>query len=41
MTRRDEPVVSAPGANTVFTYLCTGLPGDALGDGIPRCLVEQ
>lgn len=41
MTRRDEPVVAAPGANRVFVYLCSGLPGDAIDEGVPRCLVEQ
>ena len=39
-TLRDEAVVAAPGQSAVFTFLCTGLPGDAVGEGVPRCLPE-
>jgi hypothetical protein len=41
MTPRHEPVVAAPGANRVYVFLCSGLPGDTLAEGTPRCLVEQ
>ncbi|MBX3246607.1 MAG: VCBS repeat-containing protein [Myxococcales bacterium] len=30
--RRSEPVASAPGADRVYVFLCTGLAGDAVGD---------
>ncbi len=39
-TIRDEAVVAAPGQSSVFVYLCTGLDGDDVGEGIPRCLPE-
>lgn len=39
-TVRDEAVVAAPGQSAVFVYLCTGLAGDAVGEGTPRCLPE-
>ncbi|NOY91595.1 MAG: hypothetical protein GXP55_10375 [Deltaproteobacteria bacterium] len=34
---RDEPLVGAPGANRVFVFLCSGIPGDSAG-GAARCL---
>lgn len=37
---RAEPVAAAPGANRVFVFLCSGLPGDDLPEGVPRCIVE-
>jgi hypothetical protein len=36
-TPRDEPVVGAPGANRVFVFLCSGIPGDS-ADAMARCL---
>jgi len=36
-TTRDEPVVGAPGAERVFVFLCTGIPGDS-ADAMARCL---
>lgn len=38
---RAEPVASAPGANRVFVFLCSGLAGDAPSEGVPRCIVER
>ncbi|MEM1418633.1 MAG: FG-GAP repeat protein [Myxococcota bacterium] len=37
---RDEAVVGAPGMDSVFAFVCTGIGGDAVGEGIPRCLPE-
>ncbi len=38
--RREEAVAGAPGANRVFVFLCSGLPGDSprAEDGTDRCL---
>jgi hypothetical protein len=38
---RAEPVASAPGANRIFVFLCTGLVGDSVDEDPSRCIVER
>lgn len=38
---RSEPVASAPGANRVFVFLCSGLAMDSASESTPRCVVQH